>query len=48
VLEQLTDRELFDDTLAADQQLWVDVDPGYLHMLICSLHYHKGDEHLVK
>jgi hypothetical protein len=50
VLSQLTERELFDDTLPADQadQLWVDVDPGYFHMMICSLHYHRGDEHLVR
>lgn len=43
VLEQLVEKELHGDL----PQLWVDVDPGYLHMLICSLHYHKGDEHLV-
>jgi hypothetical protein len=44
VIEQLVDRELRSDM----PQLWVDVDPGYLHMLICSLHYHRGDEHLVR
>lgn len=26
---------------------WETVDPGYLHMTCCSLHYHKGDEHLL-
>lgn len=44
VIEQLQEKELRGDL----PQLWVDVDPGYLHMLICSLHYHRGDEHIIK
>ena len=44
VLDELLERELRGDT----EQHWYDVSPGYLHMLVCSLHYHRGDAHLVK
>ena len=49
VLEQLVERELrsHDPLPYNDKQVWADVDPGYLHFTAYSLHYNKGDEHLV-
>ncbi len=43
VIEMLVEHELRHDR----PQVWVDVKPGYLQMLICSLHYHKGDAHVL-
>jgi hypothetical protein len=51
VLDQLQGKEQIsnEQSLVATHSDWVwsEVDPGYLNMLVCSLHYHKGDEHLV-
>ena len=43
VLDELREREL----RGSEPQVWFDVDPGWFNMLICSLHYHRGDEHLI-
>lgn len=45
VLEELVERELRGDSVG---QVWVDVDPGDFTFVCPSLHYHRGDEHLVR
>jgi hypothetical protein len=44
VLELLKEWELRDDK----PQIWVDVQPGIFHFHCFSLHYHRGDEHLLR
>lgn len=46
VLAELVEAEL--RWVNSDEpQIWVDVDPGNLNMVICSLHYHRGDQQYV-
>lgn len=43
VIQELVDKELRSDKAP----LWVDVAPGNFNFQAFSLHYHKGDEHLI-
>jgi hypothetical protein len=44
MIDELVNRELRSNT----EQLWVDVEPGNFHFHCFSMHYHRGDEHLVR
>lgn len=48
MIEELQERELREGWgVEGPDQVWVDVDPGMMHFLAHSLHYHKGDAHHV-